>query len=137
MSHFGLEPNRTAWSREIVTRRTCPCPSCTSSVAMRQVPGHTVGWVDAAQATNQSVGCAAPTHPTRTANLFWIRHLVDRLLGQDGEAVAVAFGDHAEPGDADLGRLPPFVADLELRQGVLHGLGIELDDDPLADLDAG
>src|SRR5207249_1525426 len=59
------------------------------------------------------------------------------LLVEDLEAVAVAAGDDAEAGDADLGRLQAAVANLQLGQLVLDGLGIELEDDAGADIDAG
>src|SRR4051794_22193422 len=58
-----------------------------------------------------------------------------RLLGQDREAVAARLRDDAEPGDANLGGLSPPVAHFKLGEHVLDGLGIELDDDPLTDVD--
>src|SRR5262249_53278430 len=59
------------------------------------------------------------------------------LLRQDLEPVPIALGDDTEPGHPDLGGLAAAVATLLLGQDVLDALGIELEDRPLADVDAG
>ena len=59
--------------------------------------------------------------------------LAERFLGDDLKIVAVAARDDGESRDADLGRLPPLVPDLELGQPPLGRLGIKLEHDAFAD----